>query len=308
MLVLPADHLIRDVAGFHEAPAKSGDVAGAGPLVTSASSAREPEPVMATSSAEKPSPHKKRLPGCAVVEKPGRSHAREFIARGAFYWNSGMFVFRRLGAPEELGKYRPDILKPAKEAWSRKHRDLDFVPWTRPLFLPRPADRSTYAVMVNTASPLWSRRHRLDDIGSWTALGSGIAGRGRQRHARRRARRHVRNCYVRAEDGGCGRFGVEDLTSSKPRTRCWFTHKDCSQDVKKVVGNAQIKAARRIPGAQARLPARGASTKALDNRRALFRSSASMVKTRIEALPCRCIITARSTGWWCHGTARIVPR
>jgi mannose-1-phosphate guanylyltransferase / mannose-6-phosphate isomerase len=141
MLVLPADHLIRDVAGFHEAAGKAATLAGAGRLVTFGIVAREPETGYGYIERGEAVPGTKNAYRVArFVEKPDVAHAREFIASGRFYWNSGMFVIAASRYLEELGKYRPDILKAAKEAWSRSTRDLDFVRLDETAFLASPAE------------------------------------------------------------------------------------------------------------------------------------------------------------------------
>ena len=117
MLVLPADHLIRDVGGFHEAAGQAATLAGAGRLVTFGIVAREPETGYGYIERGDAIPGQKNAYRVArFVEKPDETHAREFIASGRFYWNSGMFVFKASRFLEELGKYRPDILKAATQA------------------------------------------------------------------------------------------------------------------------------------------------------------------------------------------------
>ncbi|RYZ85914.1 MAG: mannose-1-phosphate guanylyltransferase/mannose-6-phosphate isomerase, partial [Proteobacteria bacterium] len=42
-------------------------------------------------------------------EKPNQETAREFLSRGGFYWNAGMFIFRVSKMTELFSKYAPDI-------------------------------------------------------------------------------------------------------------------------------------------------------------------------------------------------------
>jgi len=244
MLVLPADHLIRDVAGFHEAAGKAATLAGAGRLVTFGIVAREPETGYGYIERGEAVPGTRNAYRVArFVEKPDEAHAREFIASGRFYWNSGMFVFAASRYLEELGKYRPDILKAAKEAWSRSTRDLDFVRLDETAFLASPAESIDYAVMENTRdAAVVEADIGWNDIGSWTALwqagspdAAGNVTLG-DVHAD-----NVRNCYVRAEDRLVAAVGVEDLIIVETADAVLVTHKDCSQDVKKVVESLKSK-------------------------------------------------------------------
>ncbi len=238
MLVLPADHLIRDVGGFHEAIGKAAALASAGRLVTFGIVGREPETgygyiergeiILGTN-------HSYRV--ARFVEKPDETHAREFIASGRFYWNSGVFVFKASRYLEELGKYRPDIQKAAEQAWRKSTRDLDFIRLDETAFLASPAESIDYAVMENTKDAAvveadigWS------DIGSWTALWQAgspdAAGNVTLGDVHTD---NVRNCYVRAEDRLVAAVGVENLIIVETADAVLVTHKDCSQDVKKVV-------------------------------------------------------------------------
>ncbi|HEX7952812.1 MAG TPA: mannose-1-phosphate guanylyltransferase/mannose-6-phosphate isomerase, partial [Burkholderiales bacterium] len=172
MLVLPADHLIRDVARFHEVVGKAAAVAAAGRLVTFGIVGREPETgygyIERGQALE-------RSAGCyrvaKFVEKPDEARAREFIASGRFYWNSGMFVFKAARYLEELGKYRREILEAAKAAWAASSRDMDFVRLDEKAFLASPAESIDYAVMENTDDAVVVEADiGWNDIGSWTAL------------------------------------------------------------------------------------------------------------------------------------------
>jgi len=238
MLVLPADHLIRDVASFHSAVAKAEKAAGLGCLVTFGIVGREPETgygyiergVALDGNA-----------GCfrveRFVEKPDEAKAREFIASGKFYWNSGMFVFKAARYLEELGKFRPDILDAARAAWSGSSRDLDFIRLDEKSFIACPAESIDYAVMEKTRDAVvvaadigWS------DIGSWTALwqaatpgpdGNVTLGDVHTDDSR--------NCYVRAESRLVAAVGVNDLVIVETADAVLVTHKGRSQDVKRTV-------------------------------------------------------------------------
>ena len=89
MLVLPADHLIRNIARFHDVVGKAESAAADGRLVTFGIVGREPETGYGYIERGKALEHS---PDCyrvaRFVEKPDEARAREFIASGRFYWNS----------------------------------------------------------------------------------------------------------------------------------------------------------------------------------------------------------------------------
>jgi mannose-1-phosphate guanylyltransferase / mannose-6-phosphate isomerase len=238
MLVLPADHLIRDVARFHDAVGKAAIAARTGSLVTFGIVGREPETGYGYIERGE---SVTGIPGAyrveRFVEKPDEARAREFIASGRFYWNSGMFVFRASRYLDELGRHRPDILEAARGAWSKSTRDMDFIRLDEKAFTASPSESIDYAVMEKTRDAVvveadigWS------DIGSWTALwhagtpdeaGNVAVGDAHLDDAR--------NCYVRAEGRLVAAVGVEDLIIVETADAVLVTHKDRSQEVKKTV-------------------------------------------------------------------------
>jgi len=244
MLVLPADHLIRNVARFREVVGKAAAAAADGRLVTFGIVGREPE--TGYGYIERGAPVEKSA-GCfrvaRFVEKPDEARAREFLASGRFYWNSGMFVFKASRYLEELGKYRKDILDAAKAAWAASSRDLDFVRLDEKAFLASPSESIDYAVMEKTDDAVvveadigWS------DIGSWTALWQ--AGQPDAEGNVTVGDVHVddvHNCYVRAEHRLVTAVGVSDLVIVETSDAILVTHKDRSQEVKRVVDALKAK-------------------------------------------------------------------
>src|SRR6218665_3932070 len=50
-------------------------------------------------------------------EKPNETTAKEFIARGNFLWNSGMFCFKAGVLLEELKQFQPEVYEKSKIVW-----------------------------------------------------------------------------------------------------------------------------------------------------------------------------------------------
>lgn len=101
LLVLPADHVIRDVPAFHKAVQAAFGAAEQGQLVTFGIVPATPETGYG---------YIQRGPASGAVywiarfvEKPSATVAKEFVASGDYYWNSGMFLFGARRYLEELG-------------------------------------------------------------------------------------------------------------------------------------------------------------------------------------------------------------
>jgi len=183
LLVLPSDHLIGDMARFHQAIAQAAAVADQGKLVTFGIQPTAPETgygYIKAAAGEGPRAIER------FVEKPDLATAQSYVASGEYYWNSGMFLFRASRYLQELERLQPQMLAACRSAWEKARRDTDFIRLDAEAFKASPSDSIDYAVMEKTADaavvPLdagWS------DVGSWTALrdvspqdGDGNAHRG----------------------------------------------------------------------------------------------------------------------------------
>ncbi|RPI14986.1 MAG: mannose-1-phosphate guanylyltransferase/mannose-6-phosphate isomerase [Lysobacterales bacterium] len=169
LLVLPADHVIRDVEAFRVAVAAGRGAAEQGKLVTFGVVPDRPE--TGYGYIQRGQGGESVHPVDRFVEKPDLSTAERYVASGEYYWNSGMFMFRARAYLGELGRHAPEILAACERAFAGATRDLDFTRLPADVFASCPSDSIDYAVMEKTASavvvPLdagWS------DVGSWSAL------------------------------------------------------------------------------------------------------------------------------------------
>ena len=169
LLVLPADHVIRDVAAFRAAVEGAAAAARADHLVSFGVVPRSPETGYGYIRRGAVEGGAFRI--AQFIEKPERERAVQFVASGDYYWNSGMFLFRARRYLEELDRYAPDIAAACRAAFAGAVRDLDFTRVDARSFEACRSDSIDYAVMEKTADavvvPLdagWS------DVGSWSAL------------------------------------------------------------------------------------------------------------------------------------------
>jgi mannose-1-phosphate guanylyltransferase/mannose-6-phosphate isomerase len=169
LLVLPADHVIRDVESFREAIRAGRAAADAGKLVTFGVVPDRPETGFGYIHRAKG--EGSAYPVAEFVEKPDHGTAVRYVQSGEYFWNSGMFMFRARAYLAELGKFAPEMLKACEAAVATAKSDLDFMRLSAEAFGACPSDSIDYAVMEKTADavvvPLdagWS------DVGSWSAL------------------------------------------------------------------------------------------------------------------------------------------
>jgi mannose-1-phosphate guanylyltransferase/mannose-6-phosphate isomerase len=169
LLVLPADHVIRDVPAFQQAVRQALSAAEAGQLATFGVVPAIPETGYGYIQRGAKSGGAFRI--ARFVEKPDAERARQFLASGDYYWNSGMFMFRARRYLEELTRYAPEIARVCEAAFAASKADLDFTRVDAKIFEACPSDSIDYAVMEKTTDAVvvpmdagWS------DVGSWSAL------------------------------------------------------------------------------------------------------------------------------------------
>jgi len=168
LIITPSDHIIDQMDNYNQAIAEAVSKAKDGFIVTFGVIPTKPETGYGYIEAE----------GDNVIsfrEKPNETTAKEFIAKGNFLWNSGMFCFKASVLLEELKQFQPDVYEKSKKVWEASKDgflDLD-------LSMEIPSISIDYAVMerskkikVVPASFSWS------DLGSFESVYDYLASRG----------------------------------------------------------------------------------------------------------------------------------
>ena len=245
LLVLPSDHVVRDVEAFRAAVDAALPAAEAGALVTFGIVPSAPETGFGYIQAEAGDGVRKVL---RFVEKPDAATAQGYLAEGGYYWNSGMFLFRASRFLEELAAFRPDILEGVRAALREARRDGDFIRLDRDAFAATPADSIDYAVMEKTdAAMVLPVDIGWNDVGSWSALWD-VAERDAQGNAQIGDVIAVdsRNSYAHARRL-VALVGVDDLVVVETDDAVLVARKDRVQQVKDVV--ARLKSEQRSQAA-----------------------------------------------------------
>lgn len=169
LLVLPADHVIKDVAAFHRALKVARLQAEAGKLATFGIVPNRAETGFGY--IRTGGPQSGYFQVDKFVEKPNQETAERYYQSGRYLWNSGMFMFLASTYLSELKSLAPDIYEAATHAVTSANRDLDFLRLGVEAFEACPSDSVDYAVMEKTQNAIvvpldagWS------DVGSWSSL------------------------------------------------------------------------------------------------------------------------------------------
>lgn len=115
MLVIPADHVVTGQRDFETAVQLASQLAEKGYLVTFGIKPIRPETGYGYIKPKRRVLLGKRgkLRGYLVqrfVEKPNVVKAAQYVKRGGYFWNSGMFVWRAATVLEEIGLHQPTIM------------------------------------------------------------------------------------------------------------------------------------------------------------------------------------------------------
>lgn len=247
ILVLPADHLIRDLDAFTDAVDRAADVAAQGAIATFGMKPGTAETGFGYIRRGAPiSDHSNIYQVREFTEKPDRSTAERFLNDGDYYWNSGMLLCRAATLLGELEKFAPNVLSAAHEAFSLGAADLDFFRLNQGALMDAPNLSIDVAVMENTDKAVvvpcdlgWA------DVGGWPALWDISA----KDHVGNVAVGDVviedaRNSYVRSEGPLAAVVGVDDVIVVATEDAVLVAGRDKAPDVKAMVEGLRRKGRR----------------------------------------------------------------
>jgi len=170
LLVLAADHIVRDVSAFNAACKEAAVAAAAGFIVTFGIN-----PTFPATSYGYIRPGKRLNGGAArsieaFIEKPDAKTAGAYVGE-KYLWNSGNFAFRAEIMLDEIRRFEPEIAAAAASAVKGVEHDLDFLRLPAEPFSRAPRKSIDYAVMERTdRAAVVPAAFGWSDIGSWGAV------------------------------------------------------------------------------------------------------------------------------------------
>jgi mannose-1-phosphate guanylyltransferase/mannose-6-phosphate isomerase len=235
LLVLPADHVIRNVEAFRAAVVVGRKAAEQGKLVTFGVVPAKPETgygYIKRGSGEGPT-----FPIAQFVEKPDAATATRYVESKEYYWNSGMFLFKATAFLDELRSLAPDIYEACAQAFTTAKHDLDFTRLPAKEFGACRSDSIDYAVMEKTrfgvVVPLeagWS------DVGSWSALHEAVPGDANDNVCIGDVlTEDTHGCYLQSTSRLLATVGLEGHVVVETKDAVLVAPKDRVQDVKALV-------------------------------------------------------------------------
>jgi mannose-1-phosphate guanylyltransferase len=216
LIITPSDHLIQNQDAYEKALKEAIDLAKQDFVVTFGVVPSKPETGYGYIEYE----------GKDVLsfrEKPNTETAQEFLERGTFLWNSGMFCFKAGVLLDELKQYQPEVYEQCVETWQKsENKVLDAE-----ASLQIPSISIDYAVMERSKRIKVVPAHfRWNNLGSFESLYDYLRTNG---HA--------------VDDNGNMIIGTDIFTAFVGMKNCILVHttdaimilqKEKSQDVKKI--------------------------------------------------------------------------
>jgi mannose-1-phosphate guanylyltransferase / mannose-6-phosphate isomerase len=237
LLVLPADHLIKDLGAFAEAVHSARQLAEQGWLVTFGLVPDKAETGFGyIEKGQALNSHSFQIK--RFVEKPDAATAQGYVDGGLHLWNAGMFCMRADSILQELREHAPEVVSAVEACLDHSHRregnhelqlELDSDSFARV-----PDISIDYAVMERSKKVAvvpcqlgWS------DIGSWQAVRelSPADAQGNQCNGET-VLYDVTNCYIDSRKRLVGGVGLDNLIIIDTPDALLIADGKRSQDVK----------------------------------------------------------------------------
>jgi mannose-1-phosphate guanylyltransferase/mannose-6-phosphate isomerase len=264
LVVTPADQTVENTEAFSHALQKSIQAAADGSIVLLGITPDKPETGYGYIKVEKSLACKvfndesisveaiQYLNVESFVEKPDAEMAKQYLAAGRYYWNSGIFVLKASVWLKALAHFSPTILTLTERAFSKKSVDAQFVRPDQETYKNIPSDSVDYAVLEKLAlqqhKNLGFSSHPIakmkmvpldagwSDVGSWDAVwqmsqsdDNGNVSNGDVILA------ETKNTFVHSSFRLVSTLGVDNLVIIETPDAILIANKSQSQHVKKIV-------------------------------------------------------------------------
>jgi len=256
MLVMPADHIIKDNAQFKQAVQIGFEYAQKDALVTFGVVPTGPETgygyIKLGDNLGENIPdkrHSQLLPSVLdrFVEKPDAETALQYVESEQYLWNSGMFLIKASTWLAAVSEFNPEMRKQCQSAYECGTEDLDFFRVDNKMFSNCPSDSIDYAVMEKLGNAANIKESSFEgvvipldsgwsDIGAWSALWE-VGDQDSQGNVLDGdvLLHNVHNSLIKSDHRLVAAVGLNDLIVIETADAVLIANKNSAQDVKKIV-------------------------------------------------------------------------
>lgn len=180
------------------------------------------------------------------TEKPDADTANRYFVNGKHLWNSGVFMFQNKTMLKCFEKYATNTLEPSVKAYNKALESSvnNVINLTKEDFLLCPEISVDYAIMENLTKDNKSdvKAYTINYNNKWSDIGSfKVLSEECENDENGNVKKgdivtyDTKNCYIESDKTTVATLGLEDLIIVNTRDSLLISHKDKSQDVKKVL-------------------------------------------------------------------------
>lgn len=164
VLIVPSDHLIKDIDGFNKTVEHGKELAEQGYIVTFGIKPTYPETGYGYIKTEKALSVGYKVE--KFVEKPNLETAKKYLDSGNYYWNGGIFMGKISTFLNEFKKYAPDIYMHLGKLDFSNSTQINFSVYEK-----MPSISIDYAIMEKSDKiALVELQSDWNDLGSWQSI------------------------------------------------------------------------------------------------------------------------------------------
>lgn len=235
--VFPADHLVDDIDLFEKNLKEAEELCRDGYLVTFGVKPSSPETGYGYMRAGSVLGHGSARKVKEFVEKPDEQKAKKYLSDGAYYWNSGMFVFKAKTYLDALHNEDPEMVYLTEKSVDNAERDLDFVRLDKDSFESVRSDSIDYLVMERAKKvAMVPFESEWSDVGSWDSVHATMekdsAGNSLNGDV---LLKESNNCNIMAESRLVVGLGLENLCVVETPDVVYIVDLDRSQATREIV-------------------------------------------------------------------------
>ncbi|NNM68944.1 MAG: mannose-1-phosphate guanylyltransferase/mannose-6-phosphate isomerase [Gallionella sp.] len=237
MVVLPADHIIKDEVRFRAHLDVAIQAAQSGKLVTFGIRPTRPDTGFGYIKAAASGDDAQVLEVERFTEKPNHATAERFLKDGDHYWNSGMFVWRASVILAEMQRYLPAAHQIVQTILAESRAGVTFQQAVEKHFAAMPSISIDYGVLEKSDRvSLIPCDIGWNDVGSWQAVHE-VAPKDENGNAIQGNVIAIdcKNSLIRAEKRLVAVIGVEDLCVIETADAVLISKSDQTQRVREVV-------------------------------------------------------------------------
>ena len=238
LLVLSADHIIQNIAAFHQAIKIANIQAKKGRLVTFGIVPDNANTGYGYIKCSK-SINRNSYTVEEFIEKPNLKTAKSYLSKGNYLWNSGMFMFKAGVLIDELSVQEPDIVSKVRFSVDNAEKNLCFVSLDKNVFASLPSNSIDYALMEKSNNVIvvsldagWS------DIGTWSSLYA-ISDKDNNANVIKGdvIVQDTSNSYINTSHNRVVVIGINDLVIVNTADTTFVARKDKAHKIKGIIDN-----------------------------------------------------------------------